>query len=138
MATVAGLIAARASGLYRLEHLPPAEEIAPIAAENDFRLFRIDGRRVTDKAGFLRAVARTLEFPDYFGENWDALEECLTDLEWVRASGFVVYLEHLDEFAESSPDDFDAALEIFATAADYWDDFGRPMLCFVELHHREG
>ncbi len=39
-------------------------------------------------------LAKQLSFPDYFGENWDALEECLRDLSWLPAGPIV--LEHVD------------------------------------------
>jgi hypothetical protein len=32
------------------------------------------------KLGLLRSLSSQLSFPDYFGENWDAFEECLLDL----------------------------------------------------------
>ncbi|RZN12286.1 hypothetical protein CWO91_04895 [Bradyrhizobium genosp. SA-3] len=42
----------------------------------------------------LRLIAKQLRFPDYFSENWDALEECLRDLSWLPAGRII--LEHAD------------------------------------------
>ena len=36
----------------------------------------------SSKDELLAAIADALVLPDYFGHNWDALEECLQDLEF--------------------------------------------------------
>lgn len=36
----------------------------------------------SSKDELLTAIADALVLPDYFGHNWDALEECLQDLEF--------------------------------------------------------
>ena len=40
----------------------------------------IDGRRMTSIGETHRYLAATLRFPDYYGNNLDALHDCLTDL----------------------------------------------------------
>ena len=44
--------------------------------------------------GLFSAFATAFHFPDYFGSNWDALDECLNDLAWLPANGYVLVLNH--------------------------------------------
>jgi hypothetical protein len=47
-----------------------------------------------DSSGQLPAgIAKAFRFPDYFGENWDALDECLRDLDWLPAPGYVFFVK---------------------------------------------
>jgi hypothetical protein len=38
---------------------------------------------VSGKDQLLDLIATQLSFPDYFGRNWDALDECIKDLSWL-------------------------------------------------------
>jgi Barstar (barnase inhibitor) len=57
-----------------------------------------DARVVRVPAGILRkrelltVIARGLNFPKYFGWNWDAFEECLCDLSWIAPPRRIVLL----------------------------------------------
>ena len=46
------------------------------------------------KKELLAVLATALAFPDYFGHNWDALDECLGDPEWWPPGPAVI--EHAD------------------------------------------
>jgi RNAse (barnase) inhibitor barstar len=45
---------------------------------------------VRGKQGLLDRFAQDLSFPVYFGRNWDALIDCLSDLSWVQAPEVVI------------------------------------------------
>lgn len=49
---------------------------------------------INDKAPLLEALYIGLRFPEYFGGNWDALEECIRDLAWLPDGN--VILRHAD------------------------------------------
>lgn len=46
-------------------------------------LVEADGQSMLSEQGVLREIARALKFPSYFGHNWDALDECLADVDWL-------------------------------------------------------
>jgi len=95
------------------------------------RLFRIDGKNVLTKGRFLAVAARAFDFPSWFGTNWDAFEDCMTDLQWVPASAYAVLLENIEEFAHRAPRDFGTALRILEAAAEFWSDHGVPFHVLV-------
>jgi hypothetical protein len=44
-----------------------------------------------------------LQFPDYFGENWDAFHDCLDDLAWLHAGAVVLGLLDADRLLGAGP-----------------------------------
>ena len=121
---------AERAGIY---HMPFAADLAlEEAAESlEYPMYRVDLSKVTDKEGFLDAVGQTLGFPDWYGHNWDALADCLTDLSWMAADGYVIALDHADAFARANPTDFATALSIFQDASDTWREDGIPFWTLV-------
>jgi RNAse (barnase) inhibitor barstar len=81
-----------------------------------------------------------LSFPDYYGKNLDALDECmLDDLVVPDSGGLALVLNHYDRF--SNPVDLPASgerrtaevvLSIFAKAVRYHMLFGRRLLILVQ------
>ena len=57
----------------------------------EFAVRWVRGHKMRRLADLYDEFAAALQFPDYFGENWDALEECLTDLDWISAAGYVLF-----------------------------------------------
>lgn len=76
---------------------------------------------VLDKAAFMDRCADALSLPDWFGRNWDALADCLTDLSWAPdAPGRLLVVSGWREYAEAAPGDWAVAQEVFADAVTYW------------------
>ena len=107
-------------------YLAPADLRALLEAvrRSGLKLLRIDLKDVRDKTGLLRALASGLEFPEWFGGNWDALEECLTEL-GDAPRGYVLLLDHCAELVEHAPHDFTMAMEIFEDVAEFWAEQGK-------------
>ncbi|MFA6030468.1 MAG: barstar family protein [Elusimicrobiota bacterium] len=56
-----------------------AARLRAAAEGRGWRCVRIQGSAARDKDSLLEAFAKVVPLPDYFGRNWDALEECLRE-----------------------------------------------------------
>jgi RNAse (barnase) inhibitor barstar len=117
------------AGVYRLPG--EAASVTRAAKAGGFAFWRVDLAKVRDKSGLLAALSRSLGFPDWFGGNWDALQDCLGDLSWRPAPGYVVALEHCQGLEKRARADFETLLEVLAATADYWREQGIPFWVLV-------
>jgi hypothetical protein len=108
------------SDIYSIEQGTDVGEIERLAASHELAFFKVDLSGVDNKVKFLSSISEALEFPSYFGMNWDAFEECLKDLEWYDSDGYVILLQAVEGFIEKAPDDFKTARGIFKSAVEYW------------------
>lgn len=59
---------------------------------------------VIGKANLLEFLASAFGFPGYFGFNWDALEDCLSDLSWIEGNSKIVLIHPSDPLVGHSED----------------------------------
>ncbi|MBT2443043.1 barstar family protein [Streptomyces sp. ISL-36] len=74
----------------------------------------LDLHGVVDKAAFMDRCATTLALPGWFGRNWDALADCLTDL----PEPVALVVTGWQAYAEAQPREWRIAQDVFATAVD--------------------
>ncbi len=103
------------------QDLPVLYEIASLMG---FKCYIINADQVPDKKGFLETMSATCELPDYFGFNWDALEECLRDFSFAPASGYIFGIIHAKKLQQSLGSEYDTFTAIFLNAADQWEKEG--------------
>ena len=120
------------SGVY---HLPATKASkAHVAAKAlNYAVFQVDLAAVRSKKALLVKLAHSMNFPDEFGHNWDALADVLGDPEWQSAAGWLVMLQHAERIQQNSPEDFLVALDIFAAAADEWRNRGKACWCLIDV-----
>ena len=105
-----------------------------LADSLDFRIFDADLTGCHDKAGLLERLGSAMGFPEWFGGNWDAWFDCLTDLGWhAPARGYVLVVRRALGMHRTAPETLDTALAIVEDAARVWADRGVTLRAFVDL-----
>ena len=82
--------------------------------------------------------AQSFDFPDYYGRNLDALNDCLRDVAFYQygarrdSSGTVLVLNHFDSFARADRGVAQALLDICGDVARMALLVGHRILCLVQ------
>ena len=116
------------TGIYRLDgdNLPALEAAAKALGQ---AVFTVDLGRARNMPGILKAMKRDLRFPESFGNNLDALNDCLTDFSWHPAAGYVIILAH-GEGLQANPSSLATLNEVLAFAAEHWENRRVPFRVF--------
>lgn len=100
---------------------PPGTTVTSLVKPpTGYALRIVQGKNCTTPTGVFEEFARALEFPDYFGHNWDALEECLADLGWLPAKGYVILITEAHFVIPGDDEEYKTLLEILNDAGEAW------------------
>jgi len=105
------------SGVYRVTRSDAIDDAMSDAAQIDLK----DGNA-------LRAISQALHFPDWFGGNWDALEDCLGDLSWRPGDGHVLVLRNWQALTS---DDLGVLIDVLRSSAEFWQGRGKPFFAVL-------
>jgi RNAse (barnase) inhibitor barstar len=112
---LAGLLAGHVEpGVYTWQATFPADEVRRTVEHGGAQFGYVDGWAHQTKAEFLASVAEALAFPDWFGQNLDALADCLDDLDIVPV---VLLWDGWGPLAREDRETFDQVIEIAAGRA---------------------
>jgi RNAse (barnase) inhibitor barstar len=90
-----------------------------------FVVARIPGEKCETKEDLFTHFGSTLKFPNYFGKNWNAFEECIRDLEWLPAGGYVIVIDRAERLLIVNESDYRLFVDIMQKAGREW---GKPQL----------
>ncbi len=104
-----------------------ADMVAALEAPPPHRLVvrRIRGSKCRTKSALFDEVTAALQFPEYFGDNWDAFEESLNDLEWLPGDSYILLITNSHHLLDKEPaDQLHTFLKILEAAGKEW---GQPV-----------
>ena len=100
--------------------------------------YDLDLEGAADRDALLRRCAAVFALPSYFGNNWDALHECLLDIAGRGAPGAIVHWRRGTELARRAPDAVTTALRVLEDVAALWCIGGRTFLVIVDRDSARG
>jgi hypothetical protein len=74
----------------------------------------------------IEAIARALQFPAWFGGNWDALEDCLGDLSWRKSANTLLAMKNFQR-----NDELGILIDILTSTAQFWAEQGESFVAVL-------
>jgi hypothetical protein len=109
------------SGVYRVRR---DDEVLDALRGGGLAAIPVSLKGGASKAALMELLANALKLPDWFGGNWDALEDCLAEIQ-----GYLLFYHHKD-VAQA---DLGVLLDVLASSAEYWAERGEPFFAvFVD------
>lgn len=123
-----------------LQNSPVALYFRPEGLNEDIAWLRGEGYQTDEfdcttwhaESDFHADIAARLAFPDYYGCNLNAFNDCIKDIEVPNRGGRAIVFRRFNLFAQREPRTAQFILDIMASASWYCLLFGRRLLTIVQ------
>lgn len=89
--------------------------------ERSFAVRVLRGKKMRQLESCFNEISAAFQFPSYFGENWNAVEECLCDLEWVPAKGYVLLVANtIDVLSQEKSEEVEIFFRVLSRVPADW------------------
>jgi RNAse (barnase) inhibitor barstar len=110
------------------------EDLAWLGSER-YTIHEFDAANWEDEGEFHNAVAKTLEFPGYYGRNLDAFNDCMRDVEVPLEGGMALLIRNVDAVENRKGHFLWDVLDILAKATRRNLLYGRRLLTLVHTRN---
>jgi RNAse (barnase) inhibitor barstar len=100
--------------------------------KSDFKVIEIDCSDWTNSNSIHRSLSKRLSFPDYYGNNLDALNDCLSEVD-IPGEGLIVVFKHFDVVQKAIGQ---SIADIFANNSRRHILFGRKLILLLQVSDR--
>ncbi len=96
------------------------EFIEKLPINDDVYLAEIDGNKCIEIEYLYSEFQKSFKFPEYFGYNWAAFDECLNDLDWINAKSYILIVRDMDKILPEDDVSFNLLLKYLRIAVTEW------------------
>ena len=96
------------------------EPLRSAASHAQLAFATVDLTHAKDRAALFAALDKSLNLPDHFGHNWDALADVLEDRDWLGKHGRVIAFTGSAGYRREHPTDWSTLEDILGEAAEFW------------------
>jgi RNAse (barnase) inhibitor barstar len=120
------------SGIYHLPH-SDCKALKQAALTLHFGWLQTDFGESRDIAAILEKIGHDLRLPEWYGANHDALADCLSDLSWNAAPGYVLLIAGAGKLHDRDRAAFDLLNEVLGSVIGDWQAERTPFWVFYDL-----
>jgi RNAse (barnase) inhibitor barstar len=106
--------------LKKINYYEKLEEELNKIISNEDNFIVIISEDIKTKKQLLDELKNKINFPSYFGDNWDALNDVLSDLNWIDKKDIYLFHKNLSHLGK---DDLRTYLEILINITEHWEQF---------------
>lgn len=81
---------------------------------------------IQNKRELFDLYSTQLNFPEYFGKNWDALYDCMIDLSWINED--IIIIIHNDIPLENNTFEKNKYIQLLIDVLSFWDNKNNHLL----------